>query len=74
MKLIKVISEIGYYDKILQEKSGSESIAEESIENSSKERGKTDQESHTTEADQLPSRPGVKSEGKKTFEKNITSD
>ena len=75
MTLMRATSEKGYFDKKIQDMSwGSDSIADESIQSSDKEMGKTVQESETTQTDKLPSWPEVKSEGKKTFEKNITSD
>ena len=72
-----VTSEKGYYDKIVEgSKSDSDSdwsIASESLEDSDNIRGKTDLTSETTETDELPSLQDGRSEGKKTFEKNITN-
>ena len=72
-----VTSEKGYYDKIVEgSKSDSDSdwsIASEFLDDCDNIRGETDLISETTETDELPSIQDGRSEGKKTFEKNITN-
>ena len=68
MKILKIISSaIGIYDKMLQSQSISKSFSTENVETSEKD-------NKTAKMSKLPSIPEIKSEGKKTFEKNITNN
>ena len=68
VKILKILfNDIGIYDKMLQSKSISKSFSTENVETSEKD-------NKTTKISKLPSIPEIKSEGKKTFEKNITNN
>ena len=63
----KINSELGYYDKLVNSGSLSNTIVTESVRNSQ-------EENKETTMDNLPYISKTKSEGKKTFEKDITNN